>query len=646
MQNQGHNIKVQRPEERPKKSKDFKKAIKQLFSFLKPFRVLMILALSFALLGAVLQIFFPLFIGNITEHIAGVLRQPIDTYPYYILGTPIDISMVLRLAIIAGTLALGGIIFSFLQGFIMTTVTQRAVEKMRSRIIKKLNILPLKYFDTTSFGDILARLTSDVDLVGQWLGHLVITLVTSIFLMTGILTMMFIINWIMALSAIGATLIGAFVSVFIMKNSQKYHKRRQKKMGQLSGQIEETYAGHSIVKAYSAGDKIKTEFRKTNQELEKAHGLADFFSIAIHPIMHFIGNLGFVVVCVVGVALITSGNLSGAEGFGVIASFLIFVRLFSQPLMQLAEAGQGIQITAAASERIFEFLDESELDGEEHKTARIENVKGEVEFRNVVFGYDKDKTIIKNFSANITAGSTVAIVGPTGGGKTTLVNLLMRFYEIDSGEILIDGINIKDMKREELASLFGMVLQDTWIFEGTIGENIAYNNFSTHNTRCTTHNERRFNDNIVGATVARQCKYPLESVIGASKMANLDHFIRTLPNGYDTVLDDKTNLSGGQRQLVTIARAFMANKPMLILDEATSSVDTRTEILIQEATDRLTKGRTTFVIAHRLSTIKNADLILVLKDGDIIEKGNHTELLAQNGFYASLYNAQFAKYEG
>ena len=609
-----------------KKAKDFKKAIGELFAFLKSYRVPLIVALCFALLAVATQIIFPFFVGLMGEIIAGVLPTPIlDGYGAvlgYEAGTPIIIDTIIRLGIIVGLLATAGIIFSFLQGFIMTTVTQRVVEALRSRIIKKINALPLKYFDTTSFGDILSRLTSDVDLIGQWLGHIIITLITSSVMLIGVLAMMFTINFIMAFAVIGSTLIGAFVVVFIMKRTQKYFRRQQKFLGELNGQVEETYSGHNVVKAYSAGESVKERFSEVNTELQKASVRADFFSIVIHPFMAFIGNLGFVVVCVVGAMLIISNNpvlgISGAAGFGVIAAFLIYVRLFSQPLTQLSEAAQGIQLTAAASERVFEFLNESELVCEEHKTTQLLGIKGAVSFKNVAFGYRADKSVINNFSCEIPPGSTVAIVGPTGAGKTTIVNLLMRFYEISAGQILIDGVDIKDMRREEVASIFGMVLQDTWVFEGTIYDNILYN------SQRTTNNEQ------------------LSKVTQAAQLANLDHFIRTLPKGYDTNLDEKSSLSEGQKQLLTIARAFVANSPMLILDEATSSVDTRTEQLIQQATNRLTKGRTTFIIAHRLSTIKNADIILVLKDGDIIENGNHKSLLKANGFYASLYNAQFA----
>ena len=612
------------------KAKNAKRAIGKLLGFMKGFRALLVVALIFSLAGATAQIFFPTLVGDMTAIIAGVLPQTIPNIYYVtggiypptvtIPGVPIDMSEIIRLALFVGGLILGGALVSYFQGFIMITVTQKVIQRLRSRIIKKINSLPLKYFDSTSYGDILSRLTNDVDLIGQWLGHLIITLVTSLFLLIGLLSMMFFVNWIMAFTVLGSTLLGAFALVAIMSRSQKYFKRQQKHLGDLNGQIEEVYSNHAIVKAYAAGARIAGRFSLVNKDLQKANGNADFFSIAMHPLMSFVGNLGFVLVFIVGAVLISNGSLAPGVGAGIIAQFLIYVRLFQTPLMQLSEVAQGVQQTAAASERVFEFLDQHDLGCEAHKTDTLPVIKGAIEFKDVRFGYREDKEIIKGFSASIKPGSTVAIVGPTGAGKTTIVNLLMRFYEVGSGQIIIDGVDISTLKREDVANIFGMVLQDTWMFEGTIFNNIAYN-----------------------ASEVLDKEELTKRVVEAAKQANLDHFIKTLPLGYETVLDEKTGISQGQKQLVTIARAFVAAKPLLILDEATSSVDTRTEALIQQALERLSSEHTTFVIAHRLSTIKNADVILVLKDGDIIENGNHVELLANGGFYSELYNAQFSE---
>jgi ATP-binding cassette subfamily B protein len=421
--------------------------------------------------------------------------------------------------------------------------------------------------------------------------------------------MMFYNSWILALVAIGSSFIGFALMIIIMSKSQKYFKIQQQGLGNINGHIEEIYSGHNVVKAYNGERNAKKTFEDINGSLYNSGWKSQFMSGLMMPIMNFIGNFGYAAVCVVGAALVMKGTIS----FGVIVAFMIYIRLFTQPLSQLAQSMQQLQRTAAASERVFEFLDEEELDDESHKIKKLKNVKGDVEFKNVRFGYEKDKTIINDFSANVKAGQKIAIVGPTGAGKTTMVNLLMRFYEIDGGEIYIDGIPISRVTRENVHDQFCMVLQDTWLFEGTIKENIIY---SKH-----------------GVTD--------KEVIDACKSVGIHHFIRTLPQGYDTVLNDKASLSVGQKQLVTIARAIIQNSPLLILDEATSSVDTRTEKLVQDAMDKLTQGRTSFVIAHRLSTIKNADLILVMKDGDIIESGNHKELLEKGGFYAELYNSQF-----
>lgn len=521
----------------------------------------------------------------------------------------VDIEKIFKICITLVILYIVAYFANFFQGFIMATVNQKVSQDMRGAISKKINRIPLKYYDTTSYGDILSRITNDVDTIGQTLNNSISTLIGAGALFIGSLIMMFVTNWIMALSGIVATLIGFILMNVIIKKSQKYFIMQQNVLGQANGYVEEAYSGQEIIKAYNAEDEVQTKFEKINQKLYVSGWKSQFFSGLMQPLMSFIGNFGYVVVCVVGAVLVHYGYIN----FSVIIAIMIYIRLFTQPLSQLAQGVTNLQSTAAASERVFEFLEVEELSNEDDLNKKVEKVKGNVEFKHVHFGYNPDKIIINDFSASIKSGEKVAIVGPTGAGKTTLVNLLMKFYDINSGDIIIDGVSIKDMKREDVHDLFGMVLQDTWLFNGTIKENIRYNKQDVTD----------------------------EQVVEACKVAGIDHFIRTLPNGYDTILDDNTNISAGQKQLLTIARAMVENAPMLILDEATSSVDTRTEILIQQAMDKLTENRTSFVIAHRLSTIKNADLILVLKDGDIVEQGNHEELLKKGGFYADLYNSQF-----
>lgn len=521
----------------------------------------------------------------------------------------VDIEKIFKICITLVILYIVAYFANFFQGFIMATVNQKVSQDMRGAISKKINRIPLKYYDTTSYGDILSRITNDVDTIGQTLNNSISTLIGAGALFIGSLIMMFVTNWIMALSGIVATLIGFILMNVIIKKSQKYFIMQQNVLGQANGYVEEAYSGQEIIKAYNAEDEVQTEFEKINQKLYVSGWKSQFFSGLMQPLMSFIGNFGYVVVCVVGAVLVHYGYIN----FSVIVAIMIYIRLFTQPLSQLAQGVTNLQSTAAASERVFEFLEVEELSNEDDLNKKVEKVKGNVEFKHVHFGYNPDKIIINDFSASIKSGEKVAIVGPTGAGKTTLVNLLMKFYDINSGDIIIDGVSIKDMKREDVHDLFGMVLQDTWLFNGTIKENIRYNKQDVTD----------------------------EQIVEACKVAGIDHFIRTLPNGYDTILDDNTNISAGQKQLLTIARAMVENAPMLILDEATSSVDTRTEILIQQAMDKLTENRTSFVIAHRLSTIKNADLILVLKDGDIVEQGNHEELLKKGGFYADLYNSQF-----
>lgn len=504
-------------------------------------------------------------------------------------------------------------IFSYIQAIIMTNVSNKFAKELRYRISKKINLLPLKYFDRHQTGDILSRVTNDVDTIAQSMNQSLATLVSNIILFLGTLIMMFITNWIMAITAVLSSLIGFFGMIIILKKSQKYFLDRQENLGKLNGHIEEIYSGLNVVKVYNGKRLADKEFDKLNKKVAESNRKSQFLSGLMQPMMVFIGNLGYVAVCIVG-ALLTMNNVIS---FGVIVAFITYVRLFTAPLSQIAQSMTALQTTAAASERVFEFLDEEEMKKENEKIEkRLEkgSVKGNIEFDNVVFKYDNnDKPTIKNFTASIKAGQKIAIVGPTGAGKTTMVNLLMKFYDIDSGDIRIDGISTKNLTRENIHDLFTMVLQDTWLFEGTIKENIIYNR-----------------ENISDEKVKEVCKE-----------VGLHHFIKTLPEGYNSMISENDSVSSGQRQLLTIARGMIDDSPLLILDEATSNVDTRTEELVQIAMDKLTKGKTSFIIAHRLSTIKNADLILVMKDGNIIEQGNHESLLRKNGFYADLYNSQF-----
>lgn len=590
------------------KPKDFKKAIGKLAINLKGNYIAIIISLIFAIAGTVLTIVSPNLIKELTNIITKAIPILVDG-AYINVGQSVDISAVVNICILLVVFFALSFVFSYLQGFIMSTVTQRISKKMRRDISTKINRLPLKYIDSTTYGDVLSRVTNDVDTISQSLNNSITTLVSSIVMLAGATLMMFITNWIMALSAIAASIIGFAISLVIMTKSQKYFVEQQNSLGDINGHIEEAYSGHNIIVVSNAKEQTKQEFDNFNKSLYKSGWKSQFLSGLMMPVMNFIGNFGYVVVCVVGAMLTISGHID----FGVIVAFMIYVRLFTNPLSQIAQASTNLQSTAAASERVFEFLDEKEVENDPSATKRLDEVKGNVEFSHVKFGYNKDKLIIKDFSVQINSGQKVAIVGPTGAGKTTLVNLLMRFYDIDDGDILIDGVSIKDMPRDYVHNLFGMVLQDTWLFEGTIYENIIFNQQNV------TH----------------------EQVENACKACGLHHFIMTLPQGYDTVLDDNTSISAGQKQLLTIARAMVQNAPMLILDEATSSVDTRTETLISSAMDNLTQGRTSFVIAHRLSTIKNADIILVMQNGDIVESGNHQDLLAKNGAYATLYNSQF-----
>jgi len=564
------------------------------------------IALFTAAMGTVLHFLGPDRLKDMTDVIAKGLPAMINGQP--VVGA-IDMNAVFRIGMILVIFYSGAAILGFFSNFILVTISARVSKKLRTDISVKINKMPLKYFDKTSYGDVISRVTNDVDTIGQTLSQSLDNLVRAVTMFIGSAVMMFYTNGIMALTAVGAAIIGFSLMAVTMSKSQKYFSAQQEGLGDINGHIEEVYSGHNIVKVYNGGIEAKKTFEKINSTLYESGWKSQFLSGLMMPIMMFIGNLSYVAVCVVGAIL----AMDGAITFGVIVAFMIYIRLFTQPLSQLAQSMQSLQRTAAAGERVFEFLGEDELDDESQKLKELKDIKGDVDFRNVHFGYDKEKPIINDFSASIKAGQKVAIVGPTGAGKTTMVNLLMRFYEIDSGEICIDNIPTNEVTRENVHDQFCMVLQDTWLFEGTVKENIIYSK--------------------QGVTD--------EEVISACKAVGIHHFIRTLPHGYDTVLNDQANLSAGQKQLVTIARAVIQNAPLLILDEATSSVDTRTERIVQGAMNRLTEGRTSFVIAHRLSTIKNADTILVMNEGDIVESGCHAELLEKGGFYADLYNSQF-----
>lgn len=582
------------------KAKDFKGAMKRLFSELKSFKLLICIALILAIFGSVLSIVAPNRLSSLTDEIKNGL-----------VGT-MDMNAVKKISLILAVLYILSAIFTFIQSICMTDVANKFAKNLRSRISVKINKLPLKYFDRNQLGDILSRVTNDVDTIAQTMNQSLGTLVSSITLFFGTIIMMFYTNWIMAITAILASFIGFIFMFLILGKSQKYFIARQTELGKLNGHIEEIYSGLNIVKVYNGKKVADEKFDEYNKAVYKANKMSQFLSGIMQPMMQFIGNFGYVAVCVVGAILTMNDTIS----FGVIVAFITYVRLFTSPLSQMAQSITSLQSTGAASERVFEFLDEEEMFDEANlnNILRKEDVKGNVEFQNIVFQYDNnDKTTINNFSGFAKSGQKIAIVGPTGAGKTTLVNLLMKFYDINAGDIKIDGISIKNLKRENIHDLFTMVLQDTWLFNGTIRENIVYNN-------------ENFSD---------------ERIYEICKIVGLDHFIKTLPHGLDTVLSENDSVSAGQRQLLTIARAMTQNTPYLILDEATSNVDTRTEELVQKAMDKLTEGKTSFIIAHRLSTIKNADLILVIKEGNIVEQGNHDELMKQNGYYAELYNSQF-----
>ncbi len=655
------------------KAKNFKKAIMRLFKELHGFTLLIVIALTLAALGSVLSIITPnrlsdltdeitkglsvntknaekltkavqnnftpghipsdIVIGGVTISVADQMKmaemmpkmdknsdaktiyKALDKMPKSIkevIKPVMDMDAIKGIALFLLSLYLLSAIFTYIQAVIMATVSNKFARRLRQNIAIKINKLPLKYFDKHQTGDVLSRVTNDVDTIAFSMNQSLASLVSAITLFIGTIIMMFVTNWIMAVTAILASLIGFGFMSLILSRSQKYFLARQVELGNLNGHIEEIYSGLNVVKAYNGSKEANKKFDEYNHKVYEANRKSQFLSGLMMPIMHFVGNFGYVAVCIVG-ALLTMNNVIS---FGVIVAFILYVRLFTSPLSQIAQGFTSLQSTAAASERVFEFADEEEMKSEANLKNYLakDKVKGQIEFDNVVFKYDgNEKPTIKNFSAKASPGQKVAIVGPTGAGKTTMVNLLMKFYDIDSGDIKIDGISTKDLTRENIHELFTMVLQDTWLFNGTIRENIVYNR-----------------DNISDERIKEVCE-----TVGIS------HYIKTLPKGYDSIISDNDSVSAGQRQLLTIARGMIEDAPFLILDEATSNVDTRTEELVQKAMDKLTENRTSFIIAHRLSTIKNADLILVMKEGNIIEQGSHEELMKKNGFYAELYNSQF-----
>lgn len=585
------------------KAKNFRSSIKKLFTYDSKLFRLMIVAWISAAISSILTLIGPDKLKEITNTItAGIL-------------TGVDVEAVSRIGFLLLFIYGVGAILNYVEGYVMAHVTTTYTKTLRSAVSSKINRLPLSYFDKTTVGDTLSRMTNDIDTIGHTMNESFSTLVVAVTMFIGSLLMMFKTSPLMAVTAIVSTILGFVLMMIILARSQKYFTKVQEELGAINGHIEEVYSGHNVIKAYNGDEEVKKKFEEINERLFENGRKSQFFSGLMHPIMSFIGNFGYVAVCIVGAVLTMNGDIS----FGVIVAFMLYIRFFTQPLTQFAQAMAQLQSTAAASERVFEFLEARELTDETDKRKYLEKdaVKGAIEFKNVKFGYDEDKVIIKDFSAKISPGEKIAIVGPTGAGKTTIVNLLMKFYEINSGDILIDGVSIGDLTRENVHDLFVMVLQDTWLFDGTIRENIRYNDESVTD----------------------------EMIEDACKKIGLDHFIKTLPNGYDTVIGDADSLSQGQKQLITIARSMVDDSPFLILDEATSSVDTRTEVLVQKAMDKLTKNRTSFIIAHRLSTIRNADLILVMKDGNIVEQGDHDALIKKDGFYAELYNSQFQEME-
>ena len=588
-----------RPMAQGQGAKDFKKAWRDLFAYMDRFKKWFLLALVFAFVGTALSLIGPDLISDITDLIEAGLTP----------GASMDMDAILDIAMALMVIYVVSAVLTFLQNYIMATISQRTASDFRTDIARKINRIPLKYFDGNTTGDVMSRVTNDVDTVGGSLNQSISMLVTSVTMLIGSLFMMLVTNVTMAVAAVLSSLIGFVLMGLIMGRSQKHFNRQQEDLGNMNGHVEEIYAGHQVMKAYNGEADALREFDEINESLFRSGFMSQFLGGLMMPLMGFVGNFGYIVVCIVGTVL----YLDGAVGFGTIVAFMMYVRLFTQPLSQISQAAIQMQAVAAASERVFEFLNEKEMEPDSPVPVKPGRIAGHVEFRDVRFGYVDGEEIIHGFSAEVQPGQKVAIVGPTGAGKTTMVNLLMRFYDVWEGDILVDGCSINDMTRADVRDMFCMVLQDTWLFEGTLRENLVYNGEDVSDER-------------------------LDEVCRA---VGLNHFVETLPERYDTVIGEGTTLSIGQRQQVTIARAMIEDSPLLILDEATSSVDTRTEKAIQDAMDALTEDRTSFVIAHRLSTIRNSDLILVMRDGNIIEQGDHDSLMARNGFYAELYNSQF-----
>ncbi len=579
------------------KPKNVKSSMLELLRYLKPWYKPIVISLIFSLVGTLLTIIAPDKLADLTNNISDGLQ------------TGIDMDLIIKSILIILAIYISANLVTCAASYIMITVMQKLAWSMRTSISQKINKLPLKFFDKVTVGDVLSRITNDVDTISSALNSSITTLVQAVVQFVGVTIIMFATSGRLALTAIGSSILGFILMFFIVARSRKYFRQQQQNLGDMNGHVEEMYSGHNIVRAYGATAQSKKEFDRINDNLYNSAWKSQFFSGMLMPLMGFVGNLGYVAVCIVGATL----TMSGAIRFGTVVAFISYVKLFTNPLSQISQAVSSLMSAGAAGERVFGFLAEEEMPDDSGCTAHIDHVRGKVEFENVRFGYDEDKPIIHDFSADIEPGQKVAIVGYTGAGKTTMVNLLMRFYELWSGQIKIDGVPVSQMRRSDVHAMFGMVLQDTWLFDGTYRENIAYGK--------------------PGVTD--------EQIEAACKLVGLDHYIKTLPKGCDTELNDRSSLSAGQRQLLTIARAMVENAPMIILDEATSSVDTRTEVLVQKAMDRLTRGRTSFVIAHRLSTIRDADLILVMDKGDIVESGTHEQLLEKGGLYKELYTSQF-----